>query len=386
MRRSSGPQPVQSALNEQALALNATSVVEALRSSARVGGWEPALSGVDGERALDWAVRLAEELRWARAQSADPSLAGGAAGLAVLFAFLARTLGDRRYDESVQRYLRLAGETPTGGLGRCGVGLYQGLAGVAWAESLIGRLNGSPPPPSDDVDELLGEVLDRGWRGSWGLARGLVGVGVYGLERSASDPRLLNLVLEQLVAAPTAMASSGDLGMAEGLSGLVAFAALIAAAGRGQELLTDATGVMLARAPELGGRPHVPAWCDSDMGAAASLALAGPFLGHPLVPQTLTRVLEGIPLGPGSAGARDMGICHGVAGVAHALHRVSVATGQSRVRQATQAWAQALLQGLDDGERCPQSGLLEGTAGVVLVLLSLATDVEPLWDRMLLLS
>jgi hypothetical protein len=314
------------------------------------------------------------------------SLAGGAAGLAVLFSFLARTLGDRRYDESRDRYLRIARETPAGGLGRGGASLYHGLAGVAWAESLIGRLDGSPPAASDDVDELLSAVLARAWSGPWGLAGGLVGLGVYGLERSATAPRLLSRVVDHLAVAPAALASAGTLGMSDGLSGVVAFAALLAAAGWGQELLAHAMGVMLARAPEVGGGHRVPAWCDSDIGAATSLALAGPFLGHPLVPQTLTRLLEGIPVDPRAALAEEIGICHGVAGVAHALHRVSVATGNDRLSEATHAWALALLRRLDGGARCVESGLLGGTAGVVLVLLGLATDVEPTWDRMLLLS
>lgn len=362
--------------------------IPAVRNPAPVGAWKPALCGADGERALEWAVRLAEGLRWAPAPAADASLAGGAAGLAILFAFLARTLGDPRYDESVRRYLRLAGDSSAGGLGGCGIGLYRGLTGVSWAESVIGRLHGTPPAAADDVDALVAEVLE-GWPPSlWGLARGLVGVGVYGLERSAADAGVLRLVLERLAEARrrASRACSGGLGMADGLSGLVAFAALVTATGRGHDLLADVMGVMLAHAPALGGGPRVPAWCHGDIGAAASLALAGPFLNHPLVPQTLTRVLDGIPLDPAPAGVDALGICHGAAGVAHVLHRLSVATGRSRAWEATQAWGRALLRQLERGQRCPEPGLLGGTAGVVLVLLSLASDVEPAWDRMLLLA
>lgn len=355
------------------------------------GGWQPALSGVDGERALEWAVRLAATLQWAPASSLDASLGGGAAGLAVLFAFLALTLGDRRYDESARRYLSLTGATEGG---RIGLSLYRGLAGVCWAESLVGRLHGDAHAVSDDVDELFGEVLARSWPGPWGLARGLVGVGVYGLERGAASPRLMALVLDRLADARSAAGRApqdvgcprGELGMAHGLSGLVAFAALAAAAGRGTGLLTEVTGVMLAHAAAPRRRDVRPAWCTGEVGAAAALALAGPFLSHPLVWQTLTRVLRGVPLNPQATGVNAIGICHGAAGVAHVLHRVSLATGSSRAWEATGAWARALLDRLDGGARCAQPGLLKGTAGVVLVLLSLASDVEPAWDRMLLLS
>ena len=38
------------------------------------------------------------------------------------------------------------------------------------------------------------------------------------------------------------------------------------------------------------------------------------------------------------------------------------------------------------GQRIDNPGLLEGSAGVALVLLATATSEEPVWDRILMLS
>src|SRR5207302_334016 len=72
--------------------------------------WEPALRGSDGERALQWALRIGDRLRWRDASQLDGSLASGAAGLAVLFATLAAVTGERRYDEPADRYISLAAD------------------------------------------------------------------------------------------------------------------------------------------------------------------------------------------------------------------------------------------------------------------------------------
>lgn len=40
---------------------------------------------------------------------------------------------------------------------------------------------------------------------------------------------------------------------------------------------------------------------------------------------------------------------------------------------------------LDPNQRSTAAGLLDGAAGVALVLLAVATDVDPSWDRLFLL-
>jgi len=90
--------------------------------------------------------------------------------------------------------------------------------------------------------------------------------------------------------------------------------------------------------------------------------------------------------------------CHGVAGLMQITLRFAHDTGLPQFREAAQALGSQLLSLYDPktllgyyslepgGNRVDQPGLLDGVPGVVLVLLAAATDVEPAWDRLFLLS
>ncbi len=386
----------------------------------RTGEWQPALSGAERERALALAITLADGLRWADARDLDASLASGAGGLALMFATMAHTLGDSRYDEPAERYLSLAADRAVHDLSSGGVGLYAGLTGVAWVEAAITRLRGYPAIDNEELDELLAQLLARPRTGPWELTAGLVGIGLYALEHAETNPGLLRLAIDRLcearsprggwvVDSEALFGSAGagrpafylDLGMAHGLAGLVAFAALAARAGAdgAGDLLSEATGALLAHRLPPGSDALFPAlvdeqgprtvplrWCYGDLGVAAALSLAAPLLSHPLVPQAVSGVLDSVPLDPSMAGVDELGLCHGVAGVAHVLHRVAITTGSARAWEAASAWGRALIERVESGERAGGRGWLEGDAGLILALISLATDVAPCWDRALLLA
>jgi lantibiotic modifying enzyme len=351
-------------------------------------GWRPVLSGADGERALTWAVRLADQLRWVDGATLSPWLGDGAAGLAVLFATLAATLGGARFEEPTERYSFLAADRLTFTAPRRDSGLFSGLSGVAWSEEVVSRLRGDVPNDSDDVDELLGQMLAGAWSGPWELTNGLVGIGVYALERARTDPSLLDVVLARLAEPRSPWRRSApaggdvEVGMAHGVAGVAAFTALAGACGAAPAVLPVAAGALLARRP---APPSPPRWCCGDLGVAAALGLARPLLSHPLVPQALTAALHAVPA-PRGAGVEELGLCHGVAGVAHVLHRLAVTNQSDRAWTAAAGWGRVLLDRLDSGAPMSGPGFLTGGAGVVLGLLSLATDLPPVWDRALLLS
>ena len=364
------------------------------------------LSGSEGERALTWGIRLARDLRWMDATGLGPSLGDGAAGLAVLFATLAATTGNPTYADVSERYVSLAADGLPDRLARRAVGLFSGVSGVAWAESVVSRLGGDAPAASQDVDELVCDLLGPDWGGPWELNNGLIGIGVYALERATTSPRLLELVLERLggarssgrswevgagpFAADAARRADHDveIGMAHGLAGLVAFSALAAGSGEALPLLSEATGVLLARhtVPSAPHRAGAPKWCSGDLGVAAALAVARPLLIHPEVPQALAAALGAATPVDTASGVGELGLCHGVAGVAHALQRLAVGNHREQAWDAAAAWGRHLVDRLDAGDRCAGPGFLTGTAGVALALVALATDVPPLWDRALLLS
>jgi hypothetical protein len=104
-------------------------------------------------------------------------------------------------------------------------------------------------------------------------------------------------------------------------------------------------------------------------------------------------------------GVVNANFCHGAAGLAHLYNRMYQATGEPILGRAAVYWLERtlgfyrlardaggswVLGNWDPGrrERWTWTGveLVEGAAGVALVLLAAATSVEPTWDRMFLAS
>ena len=90
--------------------------------------------------------------------------------------------------------------------------------------------------------------------------------------------------------------------------------------------------------------------------------------------------------------------CHGVAGLLQVTLRFAHDTGLPVFAAAADALAAQLVDAYD-GSRLlgyaslepgdnpvDQPGLLDGAAGVALVLIAASTDAEPVWDRLFLLS
>jgi lantibiotic biosynthesis protein len=105
-----------------------------------------------------------------------------------------------------------------------------------------------------------------------------------------------------------------------------------------------------------------------------------------------------------ASGVRDAPLCHGATGVAHIFNRVYQAEGDAECREAAVRWFdRALAMRQPDawiggffamtwrdptGPFVPEAtpAFLDGAIGVALSLLAALTDVEPAWDRLLLLS
>lgn len=103
-----------------------------------------------------------------------------------------------------------------------------------------------------------------------------------------------------------------------------------------------------------------------------------------------------------AAGVRDGGFCHGAAGNAHLFNRLYQATGEAAFKIVAlqyleellslrregrgiggyEAWAPGMGDEVDPWK--PEPGLLEGGAGIALVLISALHPVLPDWDRFLL--
>jgi lantibiotic biosynthesis protein len=147
------------------------------------------------------------------------------------------------------------------------------------------------------------------------------------------------------------------------------------------------------------GGPSRSAWCYGSPGVARSLWLAGQALDRPDYRDLAVSAMEAVFRRPVPARMIDSPtFCHGVAGLLAIALRFAretrspllVMESQKLVTQLLDAFQPDSLLGYRNleygGNQIDQPGLLDGAAGVALVLLTAATAVEPTWDRAFLLA
>ena len=425
----------------------------------RRGTWRPLLDGAIAKHALEAveAVAMAipkssvaqssgSRLRSGQDMVHDASLAFGAAGLAIFYGYLSRTGSGSQYRQAALRFLQKAGhavESVT-----MNPSLFGGFTGVAWA---IAHLDGRFVNPGEDsteaVDEALNDSVSRpGWKADYDLVIGLVGLGVYALERlpAAAAISCLKGVIDRLEetaenraegttwnTAPELLRPQQrercprgyyNLGLAHGVPGVIALLGAACAAGvrirKARKLLDGAVAWLLRqkRRARAGSRfpawvaPGMPrdscrsAWCYGDPGVAAALFCAARSVGEKAWEQEALEIARGAATRPPEeAGVVDAGLCHGAAGLGHVFNRMYQATGDTTFRRAARFWLERVLamrrpgRGIggfsaraarEDGTRYWENdpGILAGAAGVALALLAATTSIEPAWDRMLLVS
>jgi lantibiotic modifying enzyme len=409
--------------------------------------WRPILPPETAKLALRAVAGIAADLRSRLASSslpASPSLPGDA-GLALFFSYLHAARPDEGLDEIamelLDRAITATGEVPVP------PGLYGGFSGVAWTvEHLRGRIyeDEEGDDSGAEVAEALVEHLGlTPWQGQYDLISGLVGFGVYALERGTrpGGEECLRRVVARLaetaehgpqgvtwLSGPELLtqrdlesfpAGNYNLGVAHGVPGVIALLALAQGAGvECRELLDGAVAWLLAQklpagaesifsynvAPGAEPAPTRLAWCYGDLGIAAALEVAARAVGEPGWEQEALEIARRCAARPvASSGAVDAGICHGTAGVAHLFNRLHQATGDPELREAARRWIDQTLElrqpgrgiggyemWVPDAERelrwRDEPGFLTGSAGVGLALLAAATEVEPEWDRVLEVS
>lgn len=147
------------------------------------GRWTALLSGQAAAEAVAVAVEVAEAVEALPPADVGLSLADGAAGFAVLNAYLALTLDDAAAADRAQTWLRRA---IAGLRARPTAGLFAGAAGVGWAASHVTRLLGLEAKSLDPTTQIDRALLTRLARSPWctafDLVSGLAGYGVYALE------------------------------------------------------------------------------------------------------------------------------------------------------------------------------------------------------------
>jgi len=409
--------------------------------------WQPILEGASQKHALTTVHEIIAALPEPSAEMQDASLAGGAAGLAILCAYLAQAGLDT--DENATQFLEQALQAVS--TQPMQPSLYGGFTGIAWTAQHLHEqlLETDDEDPNEAIDEALVDYLRRSpWENDYDLISGLVGIGVYALERKHASDEAIKC-LEQIVARLDETAERNadgvtwltrphllpeqqreqcpdgyyNLGLAHGVPGIVALLGGVCAAGVATEKarpildgavtwllrqqLTNSAQSSFSAWIKLGDVEREDcrlAWCYGDAGVAAALFLAARSVNEAewerealrIARRASARKLE-------SAGVKDAGLCHGAAGLGHIFNRLFQATGESVFRDAARYWFEQTLamrrtgQGIggflaywpdDDGKENWKDvvGILTGAAGIALALLAAITDVEPQWDRMLLVS
>lgn len=413
--------------------------------------WEPVLDGELRDRALEAARELGRavatsfEADESPASSGDPSLSRGWTGTAVTMHYLHAAFPDEGFAAASEAALDRAVDAVAEQ--RMNPGLMQGFPGIAWAIDHLGHNDGDEDA-NEVVDDALIEMLGnaRG-AGLYDLVSGLVGIGIYALERlpAASGRRLLELVVQRLgdwsqpaapgvtwYTPPELIPPSArervpegyyNLGLAHGVPGAIAVLAHAHRLGveraTAAALLDGAVEWIVAQALPEGGRATWPyfvgpgidprparlAWCYGDPGVIASLLAAADALDRPQWEKTAFDALEralGRP--PGASDVQGASLCHGAMGLAHLWNRMWQRSRSSELRDAIAYWTTVALDlrtcsdGLggysvwdpaseqEEGGDVQGPGLLAGVAGIALALVAAATDREPAWDRHLLLS
>ncbi|MBX9787996.1 MAG: lanthionine synthetase C family protein [Pirellulales bacterium] len=418
------------------------------RQPAAPRGWQPILDGILADRATSAWRRIVKDITRRSAEfQLDASLAGGAMGIAVPFAYAAQAAAlpdaESQAVEWLERGMHASQHT------RGGLSLYGGLAGVGWT---IAHLTGG----EESADDANFSALDAALRYQLDVApfdhlmpydvvSGIVGWGAYALQRlpSPTARELLELAIARLAALSVAQPDGVawltpaatlpgnqrsqfpegyfNLGVAHGVAGVVGL--LAAAISRGvavdaaTRLLGQATSYLLAQqnsADALGAYDYYVApgqrgasvsrlaWCYGDLGNAVVVARAAAATGNGAWRRAAHELaLRAARRGAATTGVEDAGLCHGAAGLAHLFNRLYQHFADDELRAAAIGWFARTLafegrgggvggfaawqHGLPSGPAWTDDpGLLEGASGVALAFLAATTDVEPAWDAMLL--
>lgn len=405
--------------------------------------WQPLLDGDQAHRAWACVHEIAEALGDADREIPEPSYAGGLAGIALFYGYLASASDEPRFADTARQCLGRAVEMAAEE--DLPAGLLNGLTGLAWTLRHLERLltGQADPETTEEVDEmLLRMVRISPWTWHFDLTQGLAGIGAYALEHP--DPALARDLIGHIVQRLEDLALCQDggvfwrtppeliyleavrekhpdgyfnLGLAHGIPGVLA---VLARAWRGGlappstlRLIDGAVTWLLAqRRPDDGGSSFGSfavegaescrsAWCYGDPGVALALLIAGRALDRPrwreLAIEILLRDLRR-PLG--ETGVVDPNLCHGAAGLGHIYNLFYRVTKRRAFARPARGWFEQTLAMRKPGEGIagfvnwwPQigqwrgePGLLTGAAGVGLAMLAAASPLPPGWGEPMLLD
>jgi hypothetical protein len=329
--------------------------------------------------------------------------------------------------------------------------LYGGYCGVAWLMAWLSKVCPERTETSEtsgglglddegfqEIDEDLSNRLSA-WNGPYDLISGLVGIGVYALERlpSSQATTLLEKVIDELERLAVskaggitwktppehlpphqrAMAPHGyyNLGLAHGVPGIIGFLGHVLPTGirepQVRKLIVGAVEWTLAQQLAEGGGARYPAWttddkpsvvastswCYGGLGLSCALMIAARAVGNKSWENEATQFA--LMEAERDFKVRDACLCHGAAGNALIFQQLYEATSEERFLWAARTWIERTLgmqaspgiggyrfwQGTADPTFTDDPSLLAGSAGVAAALLTIA-GADRSWTRLLLVD
>ncbi|GAA1696418.1 lanthionine synthetase C family protein [Kribbella yunnanensis] len=375
--------------------------------------------------------------------AARQSLGRGAAGQA-LFCIEQARAGEGSWPKAHEHVMRMSAAPISA---HATSGLFQGAPAIAYVLASAEQAAYEPALSTLDsyIDKLTRERVRQGHQRidsglpphlrEFDLLSGLTGLGVYQLRRRCGDD-VLTEVLHYLVRLCQPLTSDGlpgwwtandtadlpsghwpgghgNFGVAHGISGPLALMALAARHGiqvAGQLDAIHAICSWLDRWQQGDGEaawwpgtitthefeskrlghlgPQRPSWCYGTPGIARAQQLAGIALNDTERQHLAESVLHGcITDASQLAQLSDTSLCHGWAGLTQATRRVTADAGpDSPLVSALPELVLRLNELVRADESQGRAELLEGSSGVRLVQVSVASAVESVWDACLLLS
>ncbi|HEY6957175.1 MAG TPA: lanthionine synthetase C family protein [Flavisolibacter sp.] len=371
----------------------------------------------------------------------DYGLLNGKAGVALLFGYLAKLSGDKYLFEFTYGLMSELMDVLANG--ELSESMSSGVAGIAFAFQHLnnmGVLDERTGFDLSEIDEFISIAVDHDFKmGNWDPLHGMVGLGIYFLERNKENgaKKYLEKIVDYLrlmrtsVGGQKVWVTPGDakyvddnynFGMAHGMPGILSFLAQVYKRGIRQveieEMICSCLPFLLKSEFKRNRNSSFPAlikvaelseksppssrlaWCYGDLCVANMLIHCGSSLdrvewedrGIEIALKTVHRRFE-------DAGCVDAPFCNGSVGIVHQYRRLFSRTGNQIFCDAAENWIGHTLKtyykpGAGVGgyfSRCfdeesnsfkylPKYGLLEGSAGIALAWLSYLYDIKPDWD------
>ncbi len=327
---------------------------------------------------------IAKQIQEERTSITEPGLLDGKAGIVLLFSYLSKLFPEKNYSDITAGFLdELSNSVSNDELG---YDMSTGVAGIAFVfQHLrnIGVLDKSDDLNLSEMDEFINLGIDHDLKtGNWDPLHGIVGLGIYFLERNkeTGEKKYLEKIVDYLSQMRTEFGEhkvwitpgygkySNDnynFGMAHGMPGILSFLAQVHARGikkqETEEMISSCLPFLLQyeyaedeycfpNSVEVnpGGNDQKPgsrlAWCYGDLCMANTLIHCGNSLqkiywktkGIDVALKTTRRSFE-------SSGCMDAPFCHGTTGLVHQYNNFYRLTGNEVFKYAAENWLSITL-------------------------------------------